>query len=217
MLAGKSIKYLLFDAANTLIHKPVLWDKILAVLDRHNIHVPKETLIYHHKLLSEFIDFPDRTSKDFYLKFNHELLLSLGIEPNEQLLDEIFTACTYLDWERFEDTHFLADVNLPIGVLSNFNNNLTSLLNGLFGDIFSNIIVSEDVKARKPDTVFYEHAIQLIGLAPEEILYVGDSVKLDIIPANKLGLNTLLIDRPGIFKASARNIRLLSEIPNIIN
>src|SRR3954471_5882027 len=94
-------KYILFDAANTLIHKPAVWEKMPAVLERHGITIAIDKLKYNHKLLSEIIDFPDRTSCEFYTEFNRQLLLSLGIIPTPALLDELFSACKGLPWEKF--------------------------------------------------------------------------------------------------------------------
>lgn len=209
----KKIKYILFDAANTLIHKPALWPRIIDVLEQHRIAVNPRTLRYHHKLLSEFITFPDRTSEAFYASFNKELLLSLGIIPTPQLLDDIFRNCTYMPWEKFEDTQWLQEAKVKIGVLSNFSNNLPDLLSGLFGDIFSDIIVSEIVSVRKPDAAFYEHAIATIGLAPEEIVYVGDSIKLDVMPAAALGLNATLIDRDNFYNGT--DIPVIGKLSDI--
>jgi HAD superfamily hydrolase (TIGR01509 family) len=217
MTSNSQIKYILFDAANTLIYKPLLWSKMLEVLDQHQIKVEEQKLLYNHKLLSESILFPDRTSENFYYNFNTELLLSLGIIPTPQLLSDIFRNCTYMPWAKFEDTAWLKEATLPMGVLSNFNTSLSTLLLELFGNIFTHIIVSEEVKSRKPDVAFYQHAISTIGLAPEEILYVGDSLKLDIIPAQSLGLNTLLIDRADYFPSSPYAIKHLNDITNKMN
>ena len=210
------IKYILFDAANTLIHKPLIWVKMLQALEGHGISVDKRTLQVNHKLLSEVIEFPDKTSESFYNKFNTELLLSLGVLPSEKLLFDIFNSCTYLPWEKFEDTAVLAGIQVPIGVLSNFNSGLNAILNNLFGDIFRHIIVSEEKQVRKPDTAFFQLANEVIGLPPEEILYVGDSFKLDIIPGLKMGWNVMLIDRMEMFAGSEITIPSLSKLQDLL-
>ena len=210
------IKYLLFDAANTLIHKPDLWVKLMGVFENHRIAVQEADLKVHHKMVSECISFPDQTSKDFYNVFNKELLLSLGIVPTQELLDDIFSACTYLPWQAFEDTKWLKDYAIPMGVLSNFNSTLTKNLDNLFGKVFSNIFISEEIKARKPHPAFFAHAIEEIGLATHEILYIGDSFKLDILPGLDAGLNSLLIDRIGTYPGCKYRISNFSEINNYI-
>ena len=213
----KKYKYVLFDAANTLIHKPMLWEKILSVFEKYNIKIPLEKIQYNHKLISEIIDFPDRTSKDFYSLFNKELLISLGIIPSNELIDTLYTECSYLPWEKFSDTEFLKKIPVPIGVLSNFNKKLPELLESLFGNIFSDIIVSESSKMRKPTPEFYDYALTTIGFESKEILYIGDSLKLDVIPAKGAGFEALLINRNGFFGKNNFSINNIYELNNFFN
>lgn len=211
-MAFKNIEYVLFDAANTLIHKPSLWYSLQSVLEKNGYKVSTNKLQLHHKLLSEFINFPDRTSEDFYNSFNTEILMSFGILPSQEILKDLFKACSYLPWEKFSDTVFLDLFDLPIGVLSNFNNTLPDILSKLFGNLFSNIIVSETLQIRKPDTKFYEYAAEKIGVPPDKILYIGDSLKLDIIPAKSVGFQTLLIDRLNIFSSAEHSLDNLANL-----
>ncbi|MFB6457674.1 HAD family hydrolase [Chitinophaga sp. Hz27] len=215
-MGKETIKYILFDAANTLIHKPQLWTKMDAAFQKFGIEVDMKRLQTNHKLLSEVIEFPDKTSADFYRKFNADLLLSLGIIPEEELLNCIFEYCTYLPWEKFEDTNVLDKLNVPVGVVSNFNNGLSGILNGLFGNRFQDIIVSEEKKLRKPDLAFYQLAQDAVGLKPDEILYIGDSLSLDIIPGKQMGWRVLLIDRLELFTAGGLSISSLNALSEIV-
>jgi len=210
------IKYILFDAANTLIHKPLLLDKMQEVLKVYGYNVPKEKLQIHHKIISEQIDFPDRTNSLFYTQFNAKLLDSLGIYSNNDLLNQIFTACSYLPWVPFEDTSVLQDIPLPMGVLSNFKKNLPVLLNSFWGNLFREVIVSEEENIRKPNPRFFEVAIQQIGLAPDEILYVGDSFRLDYQPAKQMNMNAILIDRMGVYCSCDYIIDDLTHLKNLL-
>jgi HAD superfamily hydrolase (TIGR01509 family) len=205
-------KYILFDAANTLIHKPELWTKLQAVLKEAGYDVPSGLLKKNHKLLSECTRFPDRTSADFYRGFNAELLYSLGILPSEKLLDAVFSSCTYLEWERFEDTAALDSLDIPLGVLSNFNRSLKGLLEKKFGPLFRDVIISEEAGYGKPDLRFYEAALAAAGCRAEEILYIGDSPKLDVEPALKAGMRTLLIDRDNVYPLVKNRITSIAEL-----
>lgn len=209
----KEVKYILFDAANTLIHKPILWVKILDVLAGYGYVVEEKTLKFHHKLLSELIKFPDVTSESFYNVFNKELLNSLGIIETDGILKDIFEACKYQPWEVFHDTVVLKKLTCKIGVLSNFNSGLRNLLNEKLPDIkFSNIFISEEEKVSKPNTLFFERALDVIGYKASEVLYVGDSLKLDIIPAKSLGMQVKLIDREDLFGSSIYQINTLEKL-----
>ncbi|MCU0389020.1 MAG: HAD-IA family hydrolase, partial [Chitinophagaceae bacterium] len=178
--------------------------------------VSKDDLKLKHKILSEVIHFPDRTDRNFYEGFNSELLISLGIIPSPSLLDQIFSSCTYLPWQAFEDTAVLSELSLPVGVISNFNSSLREKLRGFFGPVFSHILISEEEGVAKPDIKFYNTAMDACGFDPGEILYIGDSVKLDIIPAEKAGMKALLIDRDHFYPGSPFAIRTLKELLNYI-
>jgi putative hydrolase of the HAD superfamily len=209
-------QFILFDAANTLIHKPDLWPRMTAALATHGITVDSDELAVKHKLLSELVFFPDNTSAAFYKTFNAELLYSLGIIPTDEILDDIFAACTYLEWKPFEDTQVLRELNHPKAILSNFNKTLAVKINSAFGGIFDSIITSEEMKCAKPSIQFYELAIDKLGCGPEEILYIGDSIKLDMEPAIKCGMQVCLIDRLNAYPKFSRRIKSLSELASII-
>jgi FMN phosphatase YigB (HAD superfamily) len=211
------MEVLLLDAANTLIHKPSLWDKLIMVLEKHHHFIEKESLFLRHKMVSEIINFPDRTTKEFYTEFNSELLLALGIIPTEKILSEIFSACSYLPWVAFDDCDILKELNIKKAILSNFNSTLKNLTDQLIGEnIFDEIIISENENCRKPSIGFYQLAIEKLGVSPENILYIGDSLKLDVIPAQKTGMNTLLIDRENIFPYTKSRISSFKEIKQYI-
>lgn len=204
---------LLFDAANTLIHKPDLWSRIIDVLAANNITVDRLELKRKHKILSEIVHFPDRTSSDFYKTFNYELLLSLGIIADNKLLDEVFKACSYLPWKAFDDTNHIKEIKIKKAILSNFNSSLKNNIEGIFGDtLFETIIGSEIEGIGKPEIGFYKRALEILNIEPDRILYVGDSLKLDIIPAQSLGIDAWLIDRDENFKGFKKRISSLTEL-----
>jgi putative hydrolase of the HAD superfamily len=207
---------LLFDAANTLIHKPLLYIRTKEVLENFGFNTSIEDLRAKHKIVSELIVFPDRTNKDFYKVFNKEWMYSLGILPEEELLTILFKACSYLPWEKFEDTTILKELNIDKAILSNFNDGLEDLIFTHFPDIFGKLVVSETEKMRKPDLKFFERAVEILGVKPEEIIYIGDSIKLDIEPALKIGMKPYLIDRNNDYPCSPMRIESLYQLTEII-
>jgi len=210
------IKYIFFDVSATLLGKPVLFTTIQNTLKDHNYNVSLENIKQKHKLLSEVIHFPDRTDQDFYKKFNSDLLYLLGIVPTTSLLDAVFENCTYLPWEKFEDTSVLTELDLPLGIISNFNTTLKDKLNSFFGDIFQDIFVSEELGVAKPSVEFYKRALEKIPFKADEVLYIGDSIKLDMEPAISLGIETLIIDRDNFYPNLEKRISSLNEIKNYL-
>jgi HAD superfamily hydrolase (TIGR01509 family) len=207
------IKHIFFDAANTLIHKPVLWVRLDAVFKKHGFNVEPSTLRRTHKLLSEEIKFPDRTSKEFYSSFNARLLRSLGLPDEENMLSDIFDACTYLPWVKFDDTAFLSTIkSQDLNIISNFNSSLKQTIEKEFGSIFKNIFISEDHKLSKPDPGFYRMAVEKAGVVAEECLYIGDSIKLDVEPSLSIGMKALLIDRDEVYPEFQKRIVSLEQL-----
>lgn len=210
------IKYIYFDVAGTLLEKPMLYANIQKSLADFGYDITIKDIKIKHKLVSELIHFPDRTDEMFYNKFNSEFLYVLGIVPTEELLKSIFKNCTYLPWQAFEDTQILKEINIPMGVISNFNTSLRDKLEHFFGPVFKNVFVSEELGVAKPNIAFYQEALSKIKLKPSEVLYIGDSVRLDYEPACKIGFNVLIIDRDNFYPNLKYKIFNLAEIPNFL-
>ena len=211
------IRFVFFDVANTLLHKPALYQRIAAALKNNNITVDLIQLRNNHKLLSEVIRFPDKTNSDFYRQFNAELLYSLGIIPTTLLLDDIFEFCTYLPWEAFEDVSSINAISLPKGIISNWDTTLSQQLKAHLDVDFDIVVGSAESGVAKPNLSLYKKAILLSGFEPHEILFVGDSLKLDIEPAQKCGIQAILIDRYQLFLNYKNRIRFMSELNGVIS
>ena len=86
----------------------------------------------------------------------------------------------------------------PLVLVSNFYGNIESVLAD-FGilECFKKVIESAKVGVRKPDSAIFELGVKALGLKPEEVLVVGDSVKNDINPAKKIGCQTVLLEGKG--------------------
>lgn len=68
---------------------------------------------------------------------------------------------------------FIRELNLPVDVIA----------------------TSDDWGVSKPDVAFFDKLIEVSGLQPGEIVYVGDRLDNDIAPAAKAGILTALVRR----------------------
>lgn len=191
-----------FDVAHTLLEKPAVMPALHRAMVRHGINVPMPELLAHHRLLMEAIVFPDRTSREFYADFNAALVRAVGAIPTRALLDEIFTSCSYQPWVPYPDVHGIQRLDLPRGVLSNWDSSLKDRLSSLVRVDFDWILGSEEQCMRKPDSAFFRLMLDSTGLAPGQIAYVGDSMRLDIEPALRMGFHAILLDRDNLFPHS---------------
>lgn len=92
----------------------------------------------------------------------------------------------------------LKERGIPLGIVSNYGTNLFDLLPKLkIFHYFDFIIVSAIVGVAKPHPKIFQIAIEEAGVPPNQILYVGDNLEDDIKGANAMGIDAVLINRPG--------------------
>ena len=63
--------------------------------------------------------------------------------------------------------------------------------------LFKGIIESAVVGVRKPNPTLFRLGVDALELSPEEVLVVGDSLRKDIEPAEKLGCQVLWLKGKG--------------------
>lgn len=66
-----------------------------------------------------------------------------------------------------------------------------------FGDCFETLAISQLVGVEKPAAAMFEHAMNALGIAPEEygrVVMVGNNLERDIAGANALGMISVWLD-----------------------
>ncbi len=106
-----------------------------------------------------------------------------------------------------------------LGILSN-----TSIWTAMDGaqlglkDYIKYNILSCNVGSSKPDIKIYKYAEELTGYKPNELLYVGDTIKFDVNPSLEAGWKAILLCRDKkIKKASVPIISNLYELDDVIS
>jgi putative hydrolase of the HAD superfamily len=61
--------------------------------------------------------------------------------------------------------------------------------------LFDVIVESSRVGFRKPDPRFYEHTCELLGIAPDEAVFLDD-LGVNLKPARAMGMTTIKVDDP---------------------
>ena len=86
----------------------------------------------------------------------------------------------------------LQQMELPKVLVSNFYGNMPTVLQEFgFDGLFQYVVESAVVGIRKPDPRIFLLGVEALGLQPEEVTVVGDSVAKDIIPAKAAGCQTI--------------------------
>lgn len=91
----------------------------------------------------------------------------------------------------------LARRGIRLGLVSNWSGELRSILHheGL-ADRFETLVISAEEGVAKPDVRLFRRALERLGVGPGPgVVYVGDDLRCDIQPSQRLGLTPVLIDR----------------------
>jgi putative hydrolase of the HAD superfamily len=103
-------------------------------------------------------------------------------------------------WVIYPDTiptlEKLRNLNIPLGVLSNFDSRLYKVLKALnLEDFFESITISTEVGVAKPDPQIFAIALEKHHCQPANAWHIGDSKQEDYEAANAAGLRGILLDR----------------------
>jgi putative hydrolase of the HAD superfamily len=78
------------------------------------------------------------------------------------------------------------------------------------------IVTSAEVGARKPAPAVFERALALAGADPGEALHIGDSVAEDVVGAQRVGIEPVLLSRDGrAAPPGVRTIATLAELAQV--
>lgn len=95
----------------------------------------------------------------------------------------------------YESMEFLKKSGVPIACVTNgrdfFQRNKIKSL-GLT-QYFDVIVTSGELATKKPDPFIFTTALEKLGAHASESIFIGDSLKADMQPANRLGMQTIWV------------------------
>lgn len=116
-------------------------------------------------------------------------------------------------------------IQYDLGIIANQSMDILKILqDSKIDQFFKVILLSSEVKIRKPDLELFRLAMNLAKRSPENCIMVGDRLDIDIGPANKLGMKTIrttnslfkLQEPMNEFEKPTYVVANLSEIVNIL-
>jgi len=101
---------------------------------------------------------------------------------------------------------------LKIGLLSNTARDLDAFVahHGLSVDA---VLTSRSHGKTKPHETIFRRMLELLDVAPDEAVMVGDTVEDDIEGAHAVGMRALLVDREGRYGGDVEALDDLREVP----
>jgi FMN phosphatase YigB (HAD superfamily) len=78
------------------------------------------------------------------------------------------------------------------------------------GLVFDAVVTSEACRSYKPAARIFEAAIRELGVPPDAVLHVGDSLEADVGGAQRLGMATAWVNRSG------ESVKVQAPKPDIV-
>ncbi|PIN76500.1 hypothetical protein COV17_02255 [Candidatus Woesearchaeota archaeon CG10_big_fil_rev_8_21_14_0_10_36_11] len=189
------IKVILFDFWGTLVENGV-WSPIKQVRNILQIQLPfPEYVVRMERAMM--------TKKFSSLKNAFESVCTeFNIEPNPEQIETLVGMwnSSWMLAQPYEETkETLAKLKEKFTLVLVSNTDSVSITNVLekFGlqDFFSTIFLSCDIGMIKTDKNFLKHVLTTLNVSVEDSVMIGDSIQSDMVPAQQMGMKTVLIDR----------------------
>jgi putative hydrolase of the HAD superfamily len=235
---GHSIRVVFFDAADTLFH---VKGSVAEIYLRHAAEfgfaqTPESLSAIKQAFGRAFRDAPPpifaatepaqikHSERLWWFDIVHNVFYRVGMfERFDDFFERVFQVFEEPGaWELFPETvqtlAALKTQGVELGIISNFDSRLFSVLRGLgIADTFDTVTISSLAQAAKPAPRIFQLALDKHAVDPEEALHIGDSLRDDVEGARKAGLHAILLDRKGSQQGTdIRSIRALDELLPLI-
>lgn len=192
------IKGYIFDYGGTLDTGGQHWGKVIwHAYERQRVPVSeadfREAYVHAERTLGKNPiikrDFTFKRTLEEKIRIELEFL---GKQDYQQAIVDDLYKLTCEETARSREVLLELKKQYPMVLVSNFYGNIGTVLKefGLDG-IFSTVIESAVVGVRKPDPKIFTLGVEALGLQPDEVIVVGDSMDKDIVPAKKAGCRTI--------------------------
>lgn len=210
--AFSRVRAVLFDVLHTLVDDsgfPRYQLRTLLEEEGYSLDSRAFEAVYNRLTAEEYdwevaaVERPFRTMKDrhrarleaLYRHFRLGARRDLAADI-EQLWEKIATSAVYP--EVGEVLPALERRGYRLALISNADDDdpvIRALFRAEMPVSFEVVVTSQGVGAYKPDTSIFEHALQGLGLGPEEVVLVGDSPASDVMGARRVGMPAIWINR----------------------
>lgn len=244
MVTKFDVDGILFDLGSTLLeYETIPWDELnLRCIEAGYAYLVKQG--YAVPSLDEFIRafqdirqvYRERAAASLeewvVIDLSAELLKSCGLNGDQELAQAYFEAYAQPVAEQvtmFADAptvlRLLKKSGRKIGLVSNTifpgEYHLRELAGYNILQYFDFTIFSSSFGYRKPHQSIYRHAVELMGIAPERLLFIGDRYQEDYQGPREYGMNAMIKYRegrgyPDPMPKSVVIIKALSELPGYL-
>ena len=211
-------------------------DRILGAFTRAECSVPREVLAdAHYRAAARFGIHLDVEAcwTEAWLEYLQTYVDECGVpqdrrdEAHRHLDSEFADAALWVEpvpGSR-EGLQALADAGVRLGIVSNADGMMGPRLAQLelcqvgpgIGVDIECVVDSGNVGVMKPDPRIFQAAIDLLGLEPDQVWYVGDMPAIDVVGARRAGIRPYLMDPLGLhLDAGYERISSLAALAELI-
>lgn len=217
--ANGKIKGILFDMGSTLLEfENHSWEELdgrsiaaaYQFLEKSELELPKlsEFEKSFRQVLAEYWVSTDQTLEEKPLAHLLELgLTRAGINRNGmdlEKLGQVFYQPIRSQISEYDDAvevlEWLQKKNLALGVVSNSifprEYHLEDLRSFRLAPFFHTTLFSSEIGRRKPHPEIFQRALNDLSLGPEEVIFVGDRMREDVLGPQQLGIRAVLKHHP---------------------
>ena len=216
-----SLRAILFDAGNTLLFLD--YPRLApAVARATGVELTAELLAEKGEAAAGLLERTDGTDKERASRFLQTLFRLAGVpaEQNEVVRETLreLHRVRHLWGGTHPQTDWalgrLRAAGYRLGVVSNSDGRAEEALVALnLRHHFELVVDSQLVGVEKPDPRIFAVALDRMGLAPSEALYVGDLYEVDVVGARRAGLDVILVDPRG--RHRGRDVRTAPTIAGV--
>ena len=205
------IKGIIFDYGGTLDSRGVHWSEVLwQGYQQAGVPIDKETFRTAYvegerALARERIILPQ---DNFHILLRKKVALEISYLPDQPdeatrdlWVDQIAAYCDNAARACIDEARPMLEKlheHYPMMLVSNFYGNIDEVLRDYgIRHLFKGIIESAVVGVRKPNPTLFKLGVDALELEPDEVLVVGDSLRKDIEPAERLGCHVLWLKGKG--------------------
>jgi len=161
------------------------------------------------KSYAEFNKIKEKEHREFHTRERFKLMLSKMDIPldqtSEQLVEDMVSVhmegianAVEFPEENRKTLVQIKDKNPRLAIISNFDHAPTAYeLLDKFGikEYFERILISVEIGWRKPKADIFLEAFDLLGINPEDTIFVGDSYEADVVGSKGVGMNVIWINK----------------------
>ena len=220
MLDFNNFEWISFDCYGTLVDwETGISDAVAGVFARHGVRKSKD------EILAMFSDAePKAQSSGEFLEYSRTLQDVMKIMAGEVgiRLSRTETDClpdSLPHWPVFPDVTGplkAMQSRYKLAIISNVDDYLFAGTNANLAITFDAVVTSQQVRSYKPDLRNFRAAAERMAVEKGQWLHIGESLFHDIGPANRMGLESVWVNRPNRGGGSRRTDAVPSlEVPGL--